>query len=100
MTSPAPYGALLNRTPAPSESPTEDFHPDVVEYAAARGITRRRDMRYLQGQYDRGLLAREARESESPVLMRTVRRRGSFPVDAQVGERATSRIQRRRETWR
>ena len=103
MSTPAPHGAQLNRPPAPSESSTEDFHPDVVEYAAAHGITRRRDLRYLQERYDRGMAdwdAREDREArrspdDAPSLWRNLGRSGSRAADPQ-GDRIAAKITRKR----
>ena len=100
MTVPAPHGA-------PSTDPRvlpgyqgddehrEDsaLHPDVLAYAdeLVGEVTPYR-LRWLQRQYDRGMLQRATREEETPVLVRTMHRRGSVPVDASVGERVAGRV--------
>ena len=70
------------------------LHPDVLAYAdqLVGPVTPYR-LRYLQRQYDRGLMGREAREAETPVLVMS-RRCGSVPVDRAVGERVTNKMRR------
>ena len=96
MTRPAPQGAPR---PAPTGLPTDEIHPDVIAYAATRGITRPRDLRYLQRQYEREMSARIKREDAATewasVLTRTVGRRGSRAVDGRVGDLAARDLDRR-----
>ena len=70
----------------------DGIHPDVLAYAdeLVGAVTPYR-LRWLQRQYDRGLLHREAREAEAPVLVMTMGRSGSAPVDRRVGERVASK---------
>ena len=100
MTAPAPCGAASIRPPDPTGLPQGDrhredsaLHPDVLAYAEhlVGEVTPRR-LRDLQRQYDRGMLQRATREEETPVLVRTMHRRGSVPVDASVGERVAGRV--------
>ena len=73
----------------------DGLHPDVLAYAdeLVGAVTPYR-LRWLQRQYDRGLLHRERREAETPVLVMTQGRRGSVPVDRPVGERVASKRRR------
>ena len=99
MTAPAPCGALRTDPRVlpgyqGDDAHGEDsaLHPDVLAYAdqLVGPVTPYR-LRWLQRQYDRGLLQRAQREQETPVLTRVLGRRGSVPVDARVGERVAGR---------
>ena len=99
MTAPAPCGApqtdprVLPGYQGDDEHREDSaLHPDVLAYAEhlVGEVTPRR-LRDLQRQYDRGMLQRATREEETPVLVRTMHRRGSVPVDARVGERVARR---------
>ena len=76
----------------PTDQGDDGIHPDVLAYAdeLVGAVTPYR-LRWLQRQYDRGLLHRERREAEAPVLVMTQGRSGSVPVDRRVGERVASR---------
>ena len=76
----------------PTDQGDDGIHPDVLAYAdeLVGAVTPYR-LRWLQRQYDRGLLHRERREAEVPVLVMTMGRRGSVPVDRRVGEHVASR---------
>ena len=100
MTAPAPCGALQTDPRVlpgyqGDDEHREDsaLHPDVLAYAdqLVGPVTPYR-LRWLQRQYDRGMLQRATREEETPVLVRTMHRRGSVPVDASVGERVAGRV--------
>ena len=93
MTAPAPCGApQTDPRVLPGHQGDDDLHPDVLAYAdqLVGPVTPYR-LRWLQRQYDRGMLQRATREEETPVLVRTMHRRGSVPVDARVGERVARR---------
>ena len=66
-------------------------HPDVAAYAASLDIGDVAHIAWLQQRYDSGMLLVAEREEETPVLVRTMHRRGSVPVDAAVGERVARR---------
>ena len=93
MTAPAPHGALsTDPRVLPGYQGDDDLHPDVRAYAAELvGPVTPYRLKWLQRQYDRGLLQRAQREQETPVLTRVLGRRGSVPVDARVGERVAGR---------
>lgn len=100
MTAPAPCGApqtdprVLPGYQGDDEHREDSaLHPDVLAYAdqLVGPVTPYR-LRWLQRQYDRGMLQRATREAETPVLVRTMHRRGSVPVDASVGERVAGRV--------
>lgn len=107
MTAPAPCGAASIRPAAPSATPNDDLHPDVLAYAAEHGITRPRALAYLQAEYDRGMAVRDRRADRpvlaGPALVRTGRVRlvtGEW-VDASVvadplAERVAGRLDRHR----
>ena len=99
VTAPAPCGApqtdprvLPGHQGDDAHGEDSALHPDVLAYAdqLVGPVTPYR-LRWLQRQYDRGMLQRVTREEETPVLMRTMHRRGSVPVDARVGERVARR---------
>ena len=73
----------------------DGIHPDVLAYAdeLVGAVTPYR-LRWLQRQYDRGLLHRERREAEASVLVMTMGRSGSVPVDRRVGERVANQKRR------
>ena len=79
----------------PTNQGDDGIHPDVLAYAdeLVGAVTPYR-LRWLQRQYDRGLLHREAREAATPVLVMNMGRRGSVPVDRRVGERVASNKRR------
>ena len=100
MTWPAPQGApqtdprvLPGHQGDDAHGEDSALHPDVLAYAdqLVGPVTPYR-LRWLQRQYDRGMLQRATREEETPVLVRTMHRRGSVPVDASVGERVAGRV--------
>lgn len=66
----------------------DGLHPDVLAYAdeLVGNVTPYR-LRWLQRQYDRGLMTRAQLEAETPVLVMTMGRSGSVAVDRRVGER-------------
>lgn len=91
MTAPAPHGA----TPADPQvllgNQGDDLHPDVLAYAETLvGPVTPYRLRWLQRQYDRGLLRREAREDDAPSVWRTVGNR-SAPADPQ-GDRIARKL--------
>lgn len=92
MTAPAPHGA----TPTDPEvllgnQGDDQLHPDVLEYARTLvGPVTAYRLRWLQRQYDRGLLRREAREDDGPAIWRTVGNR-STPADPQ-GDRIARKL--------
>lgn len=92
MTAPAPHGA----TPTDPEvllgnQGDDQLHPDVLAYAETLvGPVTPYRLRWLQRQYDRGLLRREAREDDGPAIWRTVGNR-STPADPQ-GDRIARRL--------
>ena len=94
MSTPAPHGAPQTDPEVLLGNQGDDgIHPDVLAYAAALvGKVTPYRLRWLQRQYDRGMLRRATREAETPVLVRTMHRRGSVPVDASVGERVAGRV--------
>ena len=100
VTAPAPCGApqtdprvLPGHQGDDAHGEDSALHPDVLAYAdqLVSPVTPYR-LRWLQRQYDRGMLQRATREEETPVLVRTMHRRGSVPVDASVGERVAGRV--------
>ena len=92
MTAPAPHGATSTDPQVLLGNQGDDLHPDVLAYAETLvGPVTPYRLRWLQRQYDRGMLQRVTREEETPVLVRTMHRRGSVPVDARVGERVARR---------
>ena len=92
MTAPAPCGAPQTDPRVLPGYQGDDLHPDVRAYAAEPvGPVTPYRLKWLQRQYDRGLLQRAQREQETPVLTRVLGRRGSVPVDARVGERVAGR---------
>lgn len=79
----------------PTDQGDDGLHPDVLAYAETLvGAVTPYRLRWLQRQYDRGLLHREAREAATPVLVMTMGRRGSVPVDRPVGERVVNKRRR------
>ena len=102
MTAPAPCGApqtdprvLPGHQGDDEHREDSALHPDVLAYAdeLVGAVTPYR-LRWLQRQYDRGLLHRERREAETPVLVMTMGRSGSVPVDRHVGERVARKKRR------
>lgn len=93
---PPGYAQAPPSGPGPGHQPMNleaEVCPDVAAFAASRGITRPRDLRYLQRMYDRAMAqADDAFDFGGYVLARTRGRRGSVPVDSRVGERVARRI--------
>lgn len=91
MTAPAPHGATPTDPQVLLGNQGDDLHPDVLAYAATLvGPVTPYRLRWLQRQYDRGLLRREAREDDGPSMWRTVGNR-STPADPQ-GDRIARRL--------
>lgn len=91
MTAPAPHGAHSTDPQVLLGNQGDDLHPDVLAYAETLvGPVTPYRLRWLQRQYDRGLLRREAREGDGPSMWRTVGNR-STPADPQ-GDRIARRL--------
>lgn len=91
MTAPAPHGATPTDPEVLLGNQGDDLHPDVLAYAETLvGPVTPYRLRWLQRQYDRGLLRREAREDDAPAIWRTVGNR-STPADPQ-GDRIARRL--------
>lgn len=91
MTAPAPHGATPTDPQVLLGNQGDDLHPDVLAYAETLvGPVTPYRLRWLQRQYDRGLLRREARENDGPSVWRTVGHR-SAPADPQ-GDRIARRL--------
>lgn len=91
MTAPAPHGATSTDPEVLLGNQGDDLHPDVLAYAETLvGPVTPYRLRWLQRQYDRGLLRREAREDDGPAIWRTVGNR-STPADPQ-GDRIARRL--------
>lgn len=91
MTAPAPHGATPTDPEVLLGNQGDDLHPDVLAYAETLvGPVTPYRLRWLQRQYDRGLLRREARENDGPSVWRTVGHR-SAPADPQ-GDRIARRL--------
>lgn len=93
MTAPAPHGAHSTdpRVLPGYQGDVSGLHPDVLEYARTLvGPVTAYRLRWLQRQYDRGLLRREAREDDGPSMWRTVGHR-SAPADPQ-GDRIARKL--------
>ena len=97
MSTPAPHGA-------PSTDPEvllgnqgdDGIHPDVLAYAAALvGKVTPYRLRWLQRQYDRGMLQRIAAEDWTPTLV-VSGPHGSRTADPQ-GDRIAAKITRKRD---
>lgn len=93
MTAPAPHGA----TPTDPEvllgyqGDVSGLHPDVLAYARTLvGPVTAYRLKWLQRQYDRGLLRRAEREDDGPAIWRTVGNR-STPADPQ-GDRIARKL--------
>lgn len=91
MTAPALHGATSTDPEVLLGNQGDDLHPDVLAYAETLvGPVTPYRLRWLQRQYDRGLLRREAREDDGPAIWRTVGNR-STPADPQ-GDRIARRL--------
>lgn len=91
MTAPAPHGATPTDPQVLLGNQGDDLHPDVLAYAETLvGPVTAYRLRWLQRQYDRGLLRREAREDDAPAIWRTVGHR-SAPADPQ-GDRIARKL--------
>lgn len=91
MTAPAPHGATPTDPQVLLGNQGDDLHPDVLAYAETLvGPVTPYRLRWLQRQYDRGLLRREAREDDGPAIWRTVGNR-STPADPQ-GDRIARKL--------
>lgn len=91
MTAPAPHGATSTDPEVLLGNQGDDLHPDVLAYAETLvGPVTPYRLRWLQRQYDRGLLRREAREDDGPAIWRTVGNR-STPADPQ-GDRIARKL--------
>lgn len=91
MTAPAPHGATPTDPQVLLGNQGDDLHPDVLAYAEALvGPVTPYRLRWLQRQYDRGLLRRAEREDDGPAIWRTVGHR-SAPADPQ-GDRIARRL--------
>lgn len=91
MTASAPHGATPTDPQVLLGNQGDDLHPDVLAYAETLvGPVTPYRLRWLQRQYDRGLLRREAREDDAPSVWRTVGNR-STPADPQ-GDRIARKL--------
>lgn len=91
MTAPAPHGATSTDPEVLLGNQGDDLHPDVLAYAETLvGPVTPYRLRWLQRQYDRGLLRRAEREDDGPAIWRTVGHR-SAPADPQ-GDRIARRL--------
>lgn len=91
MTAPAPHGATPTDPEVLLGNQGDDLHPDVLAYAESLvGPVTPYRLRWLQRQYDRGLLRRAEREDDGPSMWRTVGNR-STPADPQ-GDRIARRL--------
>lgn len=91
MTAPAPHGAHSTDPQVLLGNQGDDLHPDVLAHAETLvGPVTPYRLRWLQRQYDRGLLRREAREDDAPAIWRTVGHR-SAPADPQ-GDRIARKL--------
>lgn len=91
MTATAPHGATPTDPQVLLGNQGDDLHPDVLAYAETLvGPVTPYRLRWLQRQYDRGLLRREAREDDAPSVWRTVGNR-STPADPQ-GDRIARKL--------
>lgn len=91
MTAPAPAGATPTDPQVLLGNQGDDLHPDVLAYAESLvGPVTPYRLRWLQRQYDRGLLRRAEREDDGPAIWRTVGNR-STPADPQ-GDRIARRL--------
>lgn len=91
MTAPAPHGAHSTDPQVLLGNQGDDLHPDVLAYAESLvGPVTPYRLRWLQRQYDRGLLRRAEREDDGPAIWRTVGHR-STPADPQ-GDRIARKL--------
>lgn len=91
MTAPAPHGAHSTDPQVLLGNQGDDLHPDVLAYAETLvGPVTPYRLRWLQRQYDRGLLRRAEREDDAPAIWRTVGHR-STQADPQ-GDRIARRL--------
>lgn len=91
MTAPAPHGAHSTDPQVLLGNQGDDLHPDVLAYAESLvGPVTPYRLRWLQRQYDRGLLRRAEREDDGPAIWRTVGNR-STPADPQ-GDRIARKL--------
>ena len=91
MTAPAPRGAHSTDPQVLLGNQGDDLHPDVLAYAETLvGPVTPYRLRWLQRQYDRGLLRRAEREDDGPAIWRTVGNR-STPADPQ-GDRIARKL--------
>lgn len=91
MTAPAPHGATPTDPEVLLGHQGDDLHPDVLAYAETLvGPVTPYRLRWLQRQYDRGLLRRAEREDDGPAIWRTVGNR-STPADPQ-GDRIARKL--------
>lgn len=91
MTAPAPHGATPTDPEVLLGNQGDDLHPDVLAYAETLvGPVTPYRLRWLQRQYDRGLLRRAEREDDGPAIWRTVGNR-SAPADPQ-GDRIARKL--------
>lgn len=78
-------------------SPTgtnEDFHPDVLAWAATQRHVTLARLRWMQRRYDEEMARRIAAESSTPVL--TIEFRGGSHNADREGDRTARRIDRER----
>ena len=94
--SPPAFAATLNRPPAPDRDTNPmNLHPDVLEAARQLGITRSRSLENLRSIHAR-IVRRSDRMADGgdpdmvAVLVMTMGRSGSVPVD-RMAERIVSR---------
>lgn len=92
MTAPAPHGAHSTEPRVlPGHQGDDALHPDVLAYAEQLvGPVTPYRLRWLQRQYDRGLLRRAQAEEDGPSLWRTIGHR-STPADPQ-GDRIARKL--------
>lgn len=79
---------------SPSGSPNEDFHPDVLAWAATQRHVSLARLREMQRRYDAEIARRIAAEDQSPVI--TLEFRGGSHNADREGDRTARRIDRER----
>lgn len=96
MSTPAPHGAPSTDPEVLLGNQGDDVHPDVLAYARTLvGKVTPYRLRWLQRQYERGLLQRAAAEDWNPALV-VSGPHGSRTADPQ-GDRIAAKITRRRD---
>lgn len=75
--------------------PNEDFHPDVLAWAATQRHVSIAKMRWMQRRYDAEIARRIEAEDQSPVI--TLEFRGGSHNADREGDRAARRIDKENE---